>query len=173
MSESYRQLSTILAALRLFQAAQNVPPDIAELADSGGEIEPLTADEIGDLCEALNCGGYISPDATPSERMAHAIACGVTFAEGLSAFAADQAAKEPELAAYSQNASGMRYVRDGEVEVDTSGPGGSTIVSKGADAGAYTLGWIWVDDETAGIETADDADADSKPPGSTGALDVI
>lgn len=155
MSESYRELSTILAALRFYQrslaAAGPISTEIDQIADSGGEIEPLHADEIGDLCEALNCSGYLSPHATPAEHMAHALRSGLTVATVLSALTAQQVEKEPGLAPYWQNAREMSYVRDGEVETDAQGPGGASLVSLSDDPGAYVLGWIWVPDDVAGI----------------------
>lgn len=53
---SRRELATVLAALRLFQATPTIPPQIDELASDCQTFEPLTADEIDELCERLNCG---------------------------------------------------------------------------------------------------------------------
>jgi len=56
----YRELSTVLAALRYWQALGITAPihgrvaEIHEIADSGGEIEMLSADEIDHLCERIN-----------------------------------------------------------------------------------------------------------------------
>jgi hypothetical protein len=51
-----RKISTILAALRFWQAnTQPVPPMIYDIATSDCTVTPLSADEIDDLCEELNC----------------------------------------------------------------------------------------------------------------------
>lgn len=47
-----RELATVLAALRYWQNAQDVPLDIYDIATEAGE--PLTYTEIDDLCERLN-----------------------------------------------------------------------------------------------------------------------
>lgn len=61
--EDIRELSTVLAALRFYQAAldepghgQGIPSGIRDIADNLGQVEPLTADEIDELCEKLNFG---------------------------------------------------------------------------------------------------------------------
>lgn len=53
-----RQLSTILAALRYWQAEiedGDIPGSQYDIATNCDDFEPLTADEIDDLCEELNC----------------------------------------------------------------------------------------------------------------------
>lgn len=67
MSQRLSELSTILAALRYYQAQGlgepcNRPEDIHELATCGDECISLDAAGIDSLCEALNCGGYLSPE---------------------------------------------------------------------------------------------------------------
>lgn len=56
-----RDLSTILAALRLWQhhldGTKPWQEGLADIADNGGEIQPMSVDEIGDLCQRLNFGG--------------------------------------------------------------------------------------------------------------------
>lgn len=58
----YREMSTVLAALRYWQAYGMRAPlygrvaEIHEIADSGGEIEMLSEEEIDDLCERINVG---------------------------------------------------------------------------------------------------------------------
>lgn len=50
-----RDLHTILAALRMYQNRINdIPERFLEIATNYGEVDPLTADEIDDLCEELN-----------------------------------------------------------------------------------------------------------------------
>ena len=50
---------------------------------------------------------------------------------------------DPQLQKYRDAA--MRSSRDGEIEID---PG--AVVSKGEDAGAYVMAWLWIaDDELA------------------------
>lgn len=51
-----REVATILAALRLWQITPNAWRRSAhmEIATDGGEIEPLTAEEIDALCERIN-----------------------------------------------------------------------------------------------------------------------
>lgn len=47
-----RELATVLAALRYWQDARDVPPDIYDIAAEAGE--PLADSEIEALCERLN-----------------------------------------------------------------------------------------------------------------------
>ena len=53
-----RELSTILAALRLWQEdcikTDTIPVDFAGIATNAGTCTPLTDSEIDDLCETLN-----------------------------------------------------------------------------------------------------------------------
>lgn len=49
-----RENSTVLAALRWWQASVCPSWDAMEIASDGGNIEPLTADEIDALCERIN-----------------------------------------------------------------------------------------------------------------------
>ncbi len=55
---TYREKSTVLAALRLWQSTstRQIPMNIQDIADSAGEINPLDDDEIDDLCERINLG---------------------------------------------------------------------------------------------------------------------
>lgn len=67
---SDREFHTVLAGLRLWQAAGEGAlierlSACTDIADCGGEVDPLTADEIDALAEALNCGER-SP-ATPTD----------------------------------------------------------------------------------------------------------
>jgi len=56
-----RELATILAALRVYQdgnvqAGQEITDEwIREVATDGGTLKPLNSDEVGALCERLNC----------------------------------------------------------------------------------------------------------------------
>ena len=50
-----RELATILAALRYWQ--KDLPESaevLADIATDGGRLEPLTVDEIDELCMSLN-----------------------------------------------------------------------------------------------------------------------
>jgi hypothetical protein len=58
-----RELATVLAALRSWQAGSHEP---AELSEHFDECEPLSPDEIDALCERLNDGPPID-DATVSQ----------------------------------------------------------------------------------------------------------
>lgn len=63
-----RELATVLAALRYYQAAIDtmpswpehrtslVPGEILDIATNLGAVDPLTGDEIDVLCEKLNFG---------------------------------------------------------------------------------------------------------------------
>ena len=66
-------------------------------------------------------------------------------------FSERQEAEEPELSKYASVADQMRCVEDGVCEIDGSG-----IVSKGEDAGAYVMAWVWVGDED--LDPEDDED---------------
>ena len=48
------ELATILAALRLFQAAPVLPEAIAEIATEEGDFKRLDNEAIDELCERLN-----------------------------------------------------------------------------------------------------------------------
>ena len=50
---SPRELATVLAALRYWQADVEADPNF-EFGDHFAEAAPLTAEEIDDLCERLN-----------------------------------------------------------------------------------------------------------------------
>jgi hypothetical protein len=51
-----RELATILAALRFWQAQDAPPARQYDIATDCGEIDPLTVGEIDALCERINCG---------------------------------------------------------------------------------------------------------------------
>lgn len=59
-----REVSTILAALRYWQAAANgmlpQPPALVVLATDEGRYPSLTIDEIDELCEQININGLTS-----------------------------------------------------------------------------------------------------------------
>lgn len=59
--------------------------------------------------------------------------------------------KDPENAEVYRSAADEKFARDGEIEFDDD-----AVVSLGDDPGAYVQGWIWVDNETAGIQTEED-----------------
>ncbi|MDO5759245.1 MAG: hypothetical protein Q4P24_17680, partial [Rhodobacterales bacterium] len=48
------ETATILAALRLLQAAPALPSEIVEIATDDGDFEPLDDAAIDDLCERIN-----------------------------------------------------------------------------------------------------------------------
>lgn len=75
------------------------------------------------------------------------IDAGLDFGTAVTAFAEHQTETTPELAAYQSAAEGLDIVREGECEVDSG-----AIVSKGEDAGAYVMAWLWVSDDDAGVE---------------------
>ncbi len=79
--------------------------------------------------------------ASLDDQLGVLIDAGLTFGQALNQFAARQRRDEPELDAYVARAR-EQWHRDGEVEIDDPG----VIVSAGADAGAYVLAWVWVDD---------------------------
>jgi hypothetical protein len=57
MTVSDRELATILAALRLFQA--NFAPNAEPFACFFVEHSPLSPEEIDELCERLNCNSTV------------------------------------------------------------------------------------------------------------------
>ncbi len=61
-----RELATVLAALRLWQRAlMKDPAHVWHSEHFAGGITPLTAKEVDDLCERLNCG---LPGRLPQRR---------------------------------------------------------------------------------------------------------
>ncbi|KPN62880.1 hypothetical protein SAMN04488527_16012 [Aliiroseovarius crassostreae] len=54
-----RQLAAVLAGLRLIQAelprSEFLPHGVSEIYDDGGTIDPLSAEELDNLCETINC----------------------------------------------------------------------------------------------------------------------
>lgn len=51
-----RQLATVLAALRSWQNLPRTSPAHEQIASDDGKFDPLTDDEIDDLCQNLNAG---------------------------------------------------------------------------------------------------------------------
>lgn len=140
------EMATILAALRYYQEKGQGDPanrsdDIHEIATCGDEVISLDATAIDDLCERLNT----SP---PRGALLSLIDAGLTFAQALPVFAEHQRVTEPDLAAYVEAADSLKIVRDGVLEVD-----GDVIVSKG-NGGAYVSAWLYVENQAAGITTA-------------------
>jgi hypothetical protein len=101
----------------------------ADIATDENQVARFTSEELDELCDAINCN-------EPSSGAVFTYLCDA------------QKAAEPQLNAYRDRADGMDYVREGQVEIDDN-----AIVSKGEDAGAYVMGWVWVDDDVAGIYT--------------------
>ena len=64
MQLNERDLATVLAALRYWQREGWVSSGHEhDIASNGGSLNPLTRDEIDDLCERLNCEEWLgSPD---------------------------------------------------------------------------------------------------------------
>ncbi len=61
MDLSDRELATVLAALREWQGIlageEPAAKEVNDIASDGGRLQPLTVEEIGDLCERLNTEG--------------------------------------------------------------------------------------------------------------------
>jgi len=76
------------------------------------------------ICRALNAAG------DDSSRLTHEI---LLWKEG-----------QRKLAKYRRAA--KKFQKDGEIEIDRD-----AIVSKGADAGAYVMAWMWVPEKEAKI----------------------
>ncbi len=52
----HRETSTVLAALRHYQAHMDTASqDVRNVASDDGAVEPLSEDEIDELCERINC----------------------------------------------------------------------------------------------------------------------
>ena len=59
-----REIAAILAALRLYQREAETHGGLRfarGIASDDGSLEPLTADEIDDLCERINTGDGVAP----------------------------------------------------------------------------------------------------------------
>lgn len=55
MNLTDRELATVLAALRLWQSQDGeTNSELNAIASNEGQCEPLTEEEIDDLCERLN-----------------------------------------------------------------------------------------------------------------------
>lgn len=54
MTLNAREIATILAALRRWQASPSHPRRFVAIATDGDQIDPLTDEEIDTLCEKLN-----------------------------------------------------------------------------------------------------------------------
>jgi len=61
-----QQHATVLAALRVYQQGDNYDSMIDDLASNGGQVEPLTKDQIDELCEEINTAG-MWPGLDPAE----------------------------------------------------------------------------------------------------------
>ena len=132
--------------------------DLAEYRDFWSRVQPGDTVPAGDC---PNCGAHAFLDEPAPDLAAQLramIADGLDLGVVLSAFCDHQKATEPHLDPYRDHAGDMNYVREGEVEIDDN-----AIVSKGDDAGAYVLGWVWVEDEVAGIETPEDDETEQLP----------
>jgi hypothetical protein len=66
---TYAELSTILAALRLFQMQYSTPTGVQEPPPDCEEhfthVNPLTGNDIDSLCERLNCGEIVRIEGGP------------------------------------------------------------------------------------------------------------
>ncbi len=51
------ELAAVLAGLRLLQSSQAVPASITDIQTDGGEVEPLSLEQIDALCERINSEG--------------------------------------------------------------------------------------------------------------------
>ena len=145
------ELATVLAALRFYQEEGRGDPAnrsdaIHDIATACDEVTSLDASAIDALCERLNT----SP---PRGALQSLIDHGLSFADVVPLFAEHQRTNEPHLTAYVDGADNLKIVRDGELEID-----GDAIVSKGSDGGAYVMAWLYVEDEDAGITTAEEDD---------------
>lgn len=55
MTFNHRELSTVLAALRKYQSLPLFSTDpVFDIATDGGTIEPMSDEEIDELCERIN-----------------------------------------------------------------------------------------------------------------------
>lgn len=124
---SDQQLHHFLAGLRALQRLHHCA-DLDDIATNGGEVEALSLEQLDDLAEALNTG-TLAP----------------TFSQSVAFHFDKQVTNEPELDVYRDAADKLSFVREGECEVDSN-----ALVSKGEDAGAYVMAWVWVDDEDIG-----------------------
>lgn len=122
----HNELATVLAALRLYQMANQQLDTTGSFTVFNSEVDVIAEDfettkkmsntEIDDLCQRLN--------VDDSE---------VTFAGCVAHFAATP--DEQHLVQQAQ-----AIVKGTEVEVDDM-----TVLSKGADDGVYVMGWVWVE----------------------------
>lgn len=126
---SRRELATLLAALRHYQATGGLTaPGIEDVATGGGEFAPLDQKEIDALCERLNFDDVGD--------------------EGFSSMAARLARRDRKPGDESYVSAAQARSRDGELEVDQ----GAYVsrMNEGAD-GAFVMAWLWVSDDEAGL----------------------
>lgn len=121
--------ATVLAALRLYQYELGQPGSNAhalrfqDIATDDNTLKPLDARQIDALCESLN----------------HA---GLTFGEVVR-LVGESGEQSPYVAAAREHP----LLSEGTLEVDDK-----TVVSHGADEGAYVMAWLWIDNDAAGVE---------------------
>lgn len=84
---------------------------------------------------------------TPQEQLTAAIAAGLTFADCVKAFAGKHSPNEAKYVAAARDV----WHKEGEIEIDDT-----TICSGSSGPGDYVLAWVWIDDETAGVETEEE-----------------
>ena len=63
----------------------------------------------------------------------------------------DMSANNDEISQKYLQAARRNHASDGDLEFDSN-----AIVSTGDDPGAYVMGWKWITDEEAGVESEDD-----------------
>lgn len=105
-----RETATILAALRFYQ--QGLDPsaerrDVVDIASDGGELEPLSAEEIDELCERLNLGGGEKPESERGRLLQDAIGRGCyavgTLRERMEDYGGPETLKETFTAELSED----------------------------------------------------------------------
>ena len=95
-----RELGTVLAALRLWQANVETLEDeqdpVLDVVTDGGRFARLSDTEIDDLCVRLNVGAD-DPDDDPNEGAVVCYACGQLLPENLAGGSMGVPVEDPEV----------------------------------------------------------------------------
>jgi hypothetical protein len=179
MNMPTRETSTILAALRYWQAANNPKhspvmvaagnefPECQKIAGDRGSFKPLDAAEIDELCEHINL--CVEPEESATKLLSDLAEAvrdlklfggnGGTLAEETAREALEAAEKAKKMkmpsdpVALETDEKYREFARTlGSSNNEDIQIDADAKVSHGSEAGAYVAAWVWVTEQQAGIE---------------------